>query len=167
MSIDPLQTNDIISRWKNKQSVRAIARELGLGRYVVAGVVNRYLGQTTATDQPSLPASLGPIALTRKSKIEPFVEQLTRLLERYPGLTALRAFEELQQAGFSGSYSTVRIYLKANRIKPKAKTIRFETAPGAQAQMDWSTYHRGVALLAPLVQDRLRESCRAMPPYAG
>ena len=141
MSVDPLQKNDIISRWKNKQSIRAIARELGLGRYVVAGVVNRHLKQTQSTDQPSLPGSLGPIALTRKSKIEPFVEQLTRLLERYPGLTALRAFEELQQAGFSGSYSTVRIYLKANRIKPKAKTIRFETGPGAQAQMDWSTYH--------------------------
>ncbi|MDZ4851288.1 MAG: hypothetical protein SGI77_18520, partial [Pirellulaceae bacterium] len=51
-----------------------------------------------------------------------------------------RAFEELRKLGYEGSYSTVRTYLKDNRIKPKAKTVRFETAPGAQAQMDWSTY---------------------------
>ncbi len=81
-------------------------------------------------------------ALTsRESKLAPFAEQLQQLLERYPDLTALRALEELQQAGFTGSYSTVRTYLKSHRIKPKAKTVRFETAPGAQAQMDWSTYH--------------------------
>jgi len=29
-NIDLLQKNDIISRWKNKQTIRAIARDLGL-----------------------------------------------------------------------------------------------------------------------------------------
>lgn len=141
MSIDPLQRNDIISRWKSKQSIRAITRELSLGRDAVARVIRRHVAQTQTTGLPSVPGSMGDIPHTRKSKLEPFVEQLTQLLERYPGLTARRAFEELQQAGFAGSYSTVRTYLKAHRIKPKAKTVRFETAPGAQAQMDWSTYH--------------------------
>lgn len=141
MSIDPLQRNDIISRWKNKQSIRAIARELGLGRDAVTRAIHRHVGQTESACQPSLPASLGDIPHTRKLKLEPFLDQLKQLLDRYPNLTARRAFEELQQAGFTGSYSTIRTYLKEHRIKPKAKTIRFETAPGAQAQMDWSTYN--------------------------
>jgi transposase len=42
--------------------------------------------------------------------------------------------------GYSGSYSTLRTYIKGHRSKPKAPVIRFETPPGAQAQMDWSTY---------------------------
>ena len=140
MSIDPLQRNDIIYRWKNQQSIRAIARELSLGRDAVARVIRRHVVQTQSPDAPSTPASLGTPRHTRKSKLAPFAEQLQQLLERYPDLTARRALEELQQTGFTGSYSTVRTYLKSHRIKPKAKTVRFETAPGAQAQMDWSTY---------------------------
>jgi len=78
--------------------------------------------------------------LTRKSKLDPFLDPLRQLLERYPNITAQRAFEELRKFGYSGSYSTLRTYLKHHRAKPKAPVIRFETSPGAQAQMDWSTY---------------------------
>jgi transposase len=141
MSTDHLQKNEIISRWKNKQTVRAIARDLGLGRYVVARVIHLHLRQTESADKTSPPASFGNVPLTRKTKLEPFFGQLQQLLDRYPNLTALRAFEELRKLGFEGSYSTVRTYIKTHRVKPKAKTVRFETAPGAQAQMDWSTYH--------------------------
>ena len=148
MNIDPIQKNDIISRWKNKQSIRAIARDLGLGRDAVARIVHKHLKQTgssTNSESPTnsevRPASFGDIPLTRKTKLAPFLNQLKELLDRYPNLTSLRAFEELQKAGFEGSYSTVRTYIKTHRIKPKAKTIRFETLPGAQAQMDWSTYY--------------------------
>jgi transposase len=141
MNIDPYQKNDIISRWKNKQSIRAIARDLGLGRDAVARVVHQHRNQTESSDKEIPPASLGNVPLTRKTKLERFSDQLQQLLERYPDMTALRAFEELRKLGFEGGYSTVRIYVKKHRIKPKVKTFRFETAPGVQAQMDWSTYH--------------------------
>ena len=140
MNVDPLQINDIISRFKNGQSVRAISRELGVGRHRVASCIRQHQVQTQALDTTSPPASLGPLPLTRKSKLDPFVDPLTRLLQRYPKLTAQRAFEELLQLGYTGSYTTVRTYIKRHRIRPIAKTIRFETAPGVQAQMDWSTY---------------------------
>jgi len=136
MNIDPLQKNDIISRWKNKQTIRAIARDLGLSRHAVARIIHQHRKQTESSSGEILPVSLGDIPLTRKTKLEPFLDQLKDLLDRYPKLTALRAFEELQKAGFEGSYSTVRTYVKTHRNTPKAKTIRFETAPGAQRTTD-------------------------------
>jgi transposase len=143
MNLDPLAKNDIITRWKNKQSMRGIASDLQLGRAVVATVIRQHIAQTQATDSESPaspPACFGPVPLTRKSKLDPFLDSLKQLLERYPNITAQRAFEELGKLGYSGSYSTLRTYMKASRLKPKAPVIRFETPPGAQAQMDWSTY---------------------------
>jgi transposase len=140
MNIDPLTKNEIISRWKNQQSMRGIARDLQLGRDVVARVIRQHAAQTQAFDSSSPPAGFGPVRLTRKSKLDPFRDSLKQLLERYPHLTATRAFEELRKLGYSGSYSTLRNTIKDHRAKPKAPVIRFETSPGAQAQMDWSTY---------------------------
>ena len=140
MNVDPLQKNDIISRWKNGHSMRAIARELGLGRHVIARVISQHASQTESVDAASRPASLGPIRHTRKSKMAAFVEPLRQLLERYPKLTAQRAFEELGKLGYGGSYTSVRQQVKALRPKSRTPTVRFETAPGVQAQMDWSTY---------------------------
>jgi len=140
MNLDPQQHNDIIARWNSPQSIRSIARELGLGRHVVARVIAQHLQRTGRADDPAPPASLGKIPLTRKRKLDPFVEQLKELLERYPNLTAQRALEELRKLGYAGGYSTLRCFIKQQRVKPKARTVRFETAPGAQAQMDWSTY---------------------------
>ena len=99
MNLEPLQKNDIVSRWKNGLSMRAISRELGLGRHVITRVISQHVLQTESVDAPSRPASLGPIRRTRKSKLDPFIEPLGQLLERYPQLTAQRAYEELDRIG--------------------------------------------------------------------
>lgn len=140
MNIDPLAKNDIISRWKNKQSIRGIASDLQLGRAAIASVIRQHIAQTQSIDSDSPPACFGPIPLARKSKLDPFLDSLTQLLARYPNITAQRAFEELSKLGYKGSYSTLRTSMKDSRAKPKAPVIRFETPPGAQSQMDWSTY---------------------------
>jgi len=72
MNIDPLIKNDIISRWKNQQSIRGIAKDLQLGREVVAHVIRQHTAQTQAFDFSSPPASFGPVPLTRQSKLDPF-----------------------------------------------------------------------------------------------
>ncbi len=140
MNFDPLVKNDIISRWKNQQSIRGIAKDLQLGREVVVRVIRQHIAQTQASDSSSTPAGFGPVKFTRKSNLDPFPDPLKQLLERYPNITELRAFEELRKLSYSGSYSTLRNYIKGQRTKPKVPVIRFETPPGAQAQMDWSTY---------------------------
>lgn len=140
MNDDPQTINEIISHWRNKQPMRAIARELGVGRALVKRVIARHVKETRSTDADRPPSSLGGVPLVRKSKLDPYKERLLQLLERYPRLTAQRALEELRQLGFDGQYTIVRGFIKAHRVRPKPATIRFETAPGAQAQMDWSTY---------------------------
>jgi transposase len=46
---------------------------------------------------------------------------------------------ELKEAGYKGSYVNLQRYVRPLRAaaQPEAATARFETAPGAQAQVDW------------------------------
>jgi transposase len=75
----------------------------------------------------------------RKSKLVDFKEYLTaRYLET--GLSGVRLCEEIRAMGFTGSVSAVRRFLQTiekGGISPKA-TVRFETPPGEQAQVDWA-----------------------------
>lgn len=75
----------------------------------------------------------------RKSKIGDYAVYLE---ERYlkTGLSGTRLCEEIRQMGFTGSVSAVRRFLqKIERpgIAPTA-TVRYETPPGEQAQVDWA-----------------------------
>lgn len=140
MKIDPHQENEIISRWKNGQGIRAISRDLSLSRHVISRIIAQHLARTSSSQATIAAPTVNPVRIGRKTKLDQFLGELHQLLERYPTLTAQRAFEELRALGYTGSYSTLRVYLKTHRPKTKAPTVRFETAPGAQAQMDWSTY---------------------------
>ena len=141
MNDDSQLINDIITRWKSRQSIRAMARDLGISRTKISGIISNHQQVTQSTDARLPPPSLGKAPLVRASKLDPYKVQLLYLLERYPRITAQRALEELRNLGFDGQYSIVRSFIKTHRLKPKPATIRFETAPGVQAQMDWSTYH--------------------------
>ena len=77
----------------------------------------------------------------KKKKLDPFVKEMKELLDKYPKITGLRMFEELQVLGYNGGISLVRERLRKIRPTPKKEpTMRFETDPGVQGQMDWSPY---------------------------
>jgi transposase len=129
--------NEIVQRWQAQTPQRQIARDLGVARTTVQHVLYRFAqeraGQTPASSLPR--PSRRPSSLDER---DPFIGQL---LERYPNMTAVRVYEELRARGFRGSYTIVRQRVRALRPQPtRAPVVRFDTAPGQQAQMDYSTY---------------------------
>jgi transposase len=124
--------NEIIRRWRAAASMRRIARELGVSR----NTVRRVLAEVAAQRD-------GVRALVRRrpSQLDTFEPLIQELLGRYPDLTATRLLEELRQRGFAGGYTIVRQRLGELRPQPtRLPVVRFETAPGAQAQMDYAVY---------------------------
>jgi transposase len=104
---------------------KAIARELGLDIKTVRKWV--------ATEwRPQRREQRKPPALT---KYEEWIRQ------RFPeiGYSAKVLERELRDQGYEGSYVTVQRYVRPLRAvaQPEAATVRFETAPGAQSQVDW------------------------------
>ena len=126
--------NEIISRWRAGASIRQIARSLGMARNTVSRVLAEI--QARRAGDPD-----GSASRRRPSRLDPYQPVILELLGRYPDLTAVRLLEELRQRGFTGCYSLVRQRLSALRPRSaRSPVVRFETAPGAQAQMDYAVY---------------------------
>ena len=70
------------------------------------------------------------------SKLDNFKETIISKLEI--GCTSMAIFKFIQKEGFTGSYSLVAEFVQKHKQEQvKKATIRFETAPGLQAQVDW------------------------------
>jgi Homeodomain-like domain len=71
-----------------------------------------------------------------------WVARIDRLLERNPNLLATSVARILAAEGFAGSYPTVVRHLRAKRGirrgRTTSATMPIETAPGEEAQVDWS-----------------------------
>jgi transposase len=68
---------------------------------------------------------------------KPYVEQRYHEFD----LSAVRLLEEIQPMGYAGSIRTLRRYLEtlAPERRLAGATVRFETPPGAQGQVDWAS----------------------------
>ena len=130
--------HEIIHRWENGQSMRGIAKSLGVNRKRVARLIHEH---RAARDSGAVHPELPKPSRRRASKLDPFRESLQQLLERYPNITIVRMQEELQRQGYDGGYTILHKRMKELRPRPrKEPVVRFETPPGAQAQMDWAEY---------------------------
>jgi len=126
---------DIVRRFQGGASFRAIARALQIDRKTVADVIHRF-ERTRETPHSAL-----PIPRVRRSQLDAYAADIAALLERYPDITAVRLHEELQAKGFTGGHTIVKDRLRRLRPTPaQAPVQRFETGPGVQAQMDYSTF---------------------------
>jgi transposase len=76
----------------------------------------------------------------KSSKLDPYKEQITVWLEEAP-YSAERILEKIREQGFPGGHSIVREFVrnKKEQFDEKA-TVRFETMPGLQGQMDWAYF---------------------------
>ncbi|MXW52052.1 MAG: IS21 family transposase [Acidimicrobiaceae bacterium] len=93
-------------------------------------------------------------------KLDPYKAIINTRLEEFPRLSALRLFDEVREAGYTGAYGRVRDYVHEVRPRdPVEPAVRFETPPGRQGQVDFGTFTlpwgRQHALLVVLGHSRL------------
>ena len=83
---------------------------------------------------------------SKPSKLDPYKEQIVIWLEEAP-YSALRIWEKVKENGFDGCYTTVRHFVQSKKEQLDEKaTVRFETMPGLQAQVDWAFFEDYVAV---------------------
>jgi transposase len=76
----------------------------------------------------------------KASKLDDFKQQIDIWLEEAP-YSAIRIYEKLSDQGFDGKYSIVKQYVRCKKMDLDEKaTVRFETMPGLQGQMDWAYF---------------------------
>lgn len=120
------QQMDLHLLQRQGHSIREIARRTGYARNTVRAIL-RTEGLRAAKPRQ------------RASKLEPYRAYLQ---DRYSqtSLSAVRLHAEITAQGFSGSVHLVRRFVatiaERNRHEQRA-TVRYETAPGEQAQVDW------------------------------
>jgi transposase len=126
----------IVALFHGGASVRRIALSLGVSRRTV----QRALGQVEQARAGSTERAPRP-ATARASKLDAYEPAIADLLARYPDISVRRIHEELGRLGFTGGYTVLsERVLRLRPIPVVAPVRRFETTPGEQAQMDYSTY---------------------------
>jgi transposase len=120
---------EVHARCRRGQGKRTMARELGLDRKTV----KRLLAQERPTPYRR--------TVTRPSVVTPYLDYIQRRVTAVD-YNAHRIFQELQALGYPGGYEMVKLAvrpLRTERDRLLEATLRFETAPGRQAQVDWGT----------------------------
>jgi len=76
----------------------------------------------------------------KPSKLDPYRRQIEQWLEEAP-YSARKVYEKLQEQGFEGKYSIVKaIVHDLKKEQDEKATVRFETMPGLQGQVDWAFF---------------------------
>jgi transposase len=158
---------DVIYRLRRGQSVRAIHRDLKHSRttlhhYRDLARRHGFLDPTTPLPDPAeVLAALGPeLAPPRNnhSTLEPYREVI--LASRETGTEMMALYLRLvRHHGYTGSYSSVRRFV--HHLEPRLPdvVVRLETAPGAQAQVDFGSVGK---LLDPATGQRRLTYCFVM-----
>lgn len=120
----------ILELHRHGAGISAIARRTGLDRKTVRKVIASGLE----------PPGYGP-RHPKVSQLQPFERYLRERLNSVPELTGRRLHRELTAIGYQGGYTAVTDLLREIRpVTPPPFEVRFETAPGRQAQVDFAHF---------------------------
>lgn len=118
-------------------SKSALARQLGVSRetihrWIRDGELDRDLDAT--------PVRYGPRRAV-PTKLDAYKAIIETRLAAYPQLSAVRLLAEIRAAGFEGSYTQLKEFVRRVRPAPApVPVIRFETPAGRQAQVDFARF---------------------------
>src|SRR5690348_10228544 len=118
-------------------SKSALARRLGVSRdtihrWIRDGELDRDLDDAPVRYGPRRPVP---------TKLDAYKAIFEARLGAYPQLSAVRLLTEIRAAGYTGGYTQLKAFV--HQIRPviaPAPAIRFETAAGRQAQVDFARF---------------------------
>lgn len=117
----------------------AIAEQLGISRRLVYYLIET--GQLDRDLAEPPPPRMRALLQPRRTKLDGYKPIITTRLETYPELSAVRLFEECRAAGYAGSLTQLKLFVRHVRPRPEVDpVIRFETAPAHQAQVDFARF---------------------------
>jgi transposase len=122
---------DVHEAWVRGKSISEIARLTGRDRKTIRRLLR---------EGGPKPRAQRAVA----SKLDPYRQYLLgRMLAEDPVSNAEVLFDEIREMGYHGGRSILREFLHPFRELAKEKTtVRFETPPGKQAQVDWGTFQK-------------------------
>jgi transposase len=118
-------------------SKSALARQLGISRdtihrWIRSGDLDRDLDTTAVRYGPRRPVP---------TKLDAYKAIIETRLAAYPELSAVRLLAEIRAAGFAGSYTQLKEFVRQVRpTSPAEPVIRFETPAGRQGQVDFARF---------------------------
>ena len=119
--------DEILQRHSEGQGIKRIAREMDISRNTVRQVIRA--GQTRKYERKKI----------KRRLIEPYETWIKQRFEELEGNATL-LYQELKEKGYTGGYTIVRETVQPLRATLfKKATLRFETGPGVQAQVDWGS----------------------------
>jgi transposase len=117
--------HEIHSRWKLRETKKAIARALSLDVRTVRKVLRQEVPRAYER-------------VRKGSSLLAGFEQRIRRRVAAVGYCAMSIYEELRADGYRGGYDVVRRFVGPLRQEAEIEaTVRFETPPGRQGQADW------------------------------
>ncbi|MCD6214195.1 MAG: IS21 family transposase [Candidatus Desulfofervidus sp.] len=117
----------------------AYIRHLFLVEKLPKKVIARKLGMDTKTVRNALKKDTFSSGHSRPqtSKLDDFKERINDMFDQYPGISAVRIYEEIRKMDYTGGISILRNYLRT--LRPPSKTfLHITTLPGEEAQVDWA-----------------------------
>lgn len=126
---------EILVLYRRGMSIRSIARELNCSRETVRKYVR--LGEDGLSARYTRPE--------RSSKLDSFKAYLVDRIEaaRPRWIPATVLLSEIRDRGYTGGYSILKDFLFPFKSRPSEAVVRFETDPGEQMQVDFTSVRRG------------------------
>ena len=111
------------------------------------GVTISDIARTTGHDRKTIRAALkGPVnpppqkRKSRAKKLDPFVPYLEKRMAEGV-FNSKKLLDEIRRQSYEGSWSQLRAFVHPYReARQQVATVRFETEPGEQAQVDWAHF---------------------------
>ena len=141
---EPMDIREMLRRFQQGHSNRAVARDIGIDRKTVAryrtwadqqgllegplpslGELHRLLEETMSAPPPP----------QNTSSVEPYREMVVKL--RKAGVEIAATYQRLKDRGYTGSYSSVYRFVRNLEPLTSEVTVRVETPPGEEGQVDF------------------------------